>query len=252
MASDETTAHDLVVASEPSAGTPPRRIAERRVVGWATVARLVARRSIRPAGNSRSFWAHREDDDPFLPAPPRERSGSPGLDPVPSVGRTEGSRLQASPPPAPAAAAPPPAPARPRALEPTPAVASGKARPRSPDEVPRPKAAAPSPRPTSPAAPVDRTPPLLRQATPVPSRRPRGRRAPPPEPARARTIDDYVAFLGDLQQAEREYRDRRAEQEREGAPRRTAGLRSGLDDVVADHGEGRVRIPRPTVRREEG
>ncbi|HHO54315.1 MAG TPA: hypothetical protein ENK18_26455 [Deltaproteobacteria bacterium] len=68
----EAKAHELLPpVIEPS--DEIRRIAERRIVGWALSQRLLRRRAWRPAGNSRAFWARVEDDDPFLPPPPGAR-----------------------------------------------------------------------------------------------------------------------------------------------------------------------------------
>ncbi|MEN0065766.1 MAG: hypothetical protein AAGA48_26745 [Myxococcota bacterium] len=275
---DETTAHDLLAAIEPPDVSPPRRIAERRVVGGATVTRLLQRRAFRPVGNSRRFWSRLEEDDPFVPAPPRAALGP--LASLPPVGRTasegaaEGSPVRTGAPVRKPEATPPVQArgARPRSLE-APSATSGGARPRSPDTIPQPRTAAPRPAKAPQAAEaVDRRPPIVPvrglpagPTTPGRVRMPKadpsaGRQAPKPRssepaaPPRGNTIDDYVAYVSELQQIEREYRERQAEEETapskpRSVPRRPTG---GLDDLMDDAGEGRVRIPRPTRRREEG
>jgi len=252
----EAAAGDLQAATDVPTEPAPRRIAERRVVGGATVARLLGRRAFRPAGNSVRFWSRIEEDDPFVPSPPRPATGP--LAPLPAVGSptTEPARSSGDPV---RPADEPPRPRAPRAPEPK----SG-ARPRSPDEIPRPRTPETAPsRPASESAPeVDRRPPIVpvksagasssrgRVRMPAASEPapPRASPAPAKPAPRANSIDDYVAYIGKIEALERE---RAAEEATAGpvVPQRRTG---GLDDLLGDPGESRVRLPRPNRRRDEG
>ena len=191
----ETLAHELI-PSAPPPPAPPRRVGVRRVAGYDTSERLLSRRAFRPSGNSRRFWSRVEDDDPFLPAPPRHRTDDesatvaasvPSHDLYPSerLSRTNKAkpRSQSSSSSSPYAKKPsrqpshtpdtgtarPPRPPRNAASKPPPSAQRAP----QPQPQPRPAQAAPQPRPApkpapqAPASgrpPVDRRPPLIRNA----------------------------------------------------------------------------------------
>jgi len=224
----EPRASDLLPPDEPPEQPEIKRIAERRVAGWSTTARLATRMERRPAGNSRRFWKTIEDDDPFLAAPTPKRlpQSSHELYPSDRLQRVETSR--AKPRPAPAAPAKRP---KPRAEPPKPA-------PR-PVHTPDARAVKPPATPESETkAPIDRRPPRL--PNPNLKKRPRGRMsvgkshrgqanpthqrppsktaeeiratkqaereaAGPAAPPSLRGIDSVLAMLGELRAAETLY-----------------------------------------------
>jgi hypothetical protein len=192
---DETRAAE-VLPSVPEWRPDTRKVGERRIAGFATSERLLARRARRPAGNSRRFWARVEEDDPFLPKAPGGRLPTgeradgwfdhsvPSHEPTAAerVPRAEGSR----PAPVPRESRPTPAaprPAAPPAPRPAPAPA-----PRAEVE--------PEPRPTPPPA-APRPPPPAAARAPVPPPRPSPpppvRPAPAPAPAPDESWDEAPA-----------------------------------------------------------
>jgi hypothetical protein len=165
----ETLAHELIPAA-PSL-SPPRAVGPRRVAGHDTVERLLARRGFRPAGNSRRFWTRVEDDDPFLPQPKRwdrgdesatvaatgaASSGGPSHEPY-AADRLSRMGKPKNKPDRPATAAPRPSP-EPRAPAPGPAPRPAARPP------PRPAPPAPQAERPAPVQPIDRRPPLIRNA----------------------------------------------------------------------------------------
>jgi hypothetical protein len=223
----EPRASDLLPPDEPPERPEFKLIAERRVAGWSTTARLATRLERRPAGNSRRFWKTIEDDDPFLAAPAAKRlpQSSHELYPADRLQRIEPARTK----PRPAAAAPKP---KPRAAPSKPA----------PQPVHTPDARAIKP-PASDAPEgqpaVDRRPPRL--PNPNVKTRPRGRMsvgkshrgqanpthqrpasktaeeiratkqaereaAGPAAPPSLRGIDSVLAMLGELRAAETLYK----------------------------------------------
>ena len=246
---DEATAHDLLPASDNPSPTEPRCIAERRVVGLRTVERLLQRRMFRPAGNSGAFWAKREEDDPFLPSAPRTAIGplTPSL-PVSSSASEVEPRASSAPRPR-----DPDAPARPRVeTPPTSATPRSSPSPRASTPVASPSASTPVDRrppivPVKPPTSAPRSPGRLRMPTSSEPSSPPPARPPPSVSPRANTIDDYVAYISQLQSLEREYRERQTDEPARPAPSRSG---DGLDDLLGEPSEGRVRIPRK--RRGEG
>lgn len=219
---DEPRAADLLPPDAPPEPVP-RRIAERRVVGWSMAGRLMNRVERRPAGNSRRFWRNIEEDDPFIPRKAlrvrRQDEPYPAqrLDRVPSQAPPPMPRESrpAPPPPAPKRMAPAPEPVHsrdPRALT-------------SPDPTP----SAPSQPPARP--PIDRTPPkpvapqrsksgrirvsrasnapqgqkgMVRKTADEIRKEKEAQRAPagPAKPPPLRSLDSVLAALGELQAAE--------------------------------------------------
>lgn len=243
---DPTLARDLLPPDPAPTEPEPKRIAERRVVGWETSGRLHQRRTRRPVGNSRGFWKRIEDDDPFLPPPNLPRATQVEHDqlyPAERLARIPESQRAPQPVPAPpprASSAPKPPPQHPaHEAKPPPQVHTPDPR-SAPSPRPQP-APAPSPRPAAPpaAAPERRLPPIapppqagrsssgrIRVSGP----RPTPQSAPPPaemvdpaeirrqkEAARAagtgkppppklRGLDDILSILGDLKVAEEMHR----------------------------------------------
>jgi hypothetical protein len=177
---DETRAVELLPAA-PAWVPTARKVAERRIAGFATSERLLHRRARRPAGNSRRFWARVEDDDPFLPRaaggrlPTGDRAEAWFDHPVPSHEPTAASRVPraegSQPPPMPRAAraepAPRPAPQAPPKPQPRPSPPAAEA---PPVVEPAPPPAARPPTPARPAAPlpppVPVPPPVARPSAP--------------------------------------------------------------------------------------
>ncbi len=167
----------------------PRKVGTRRVAGWSTSDRLLARHHRRPAGNSRSFWSRIEEDDPFARRRARQArnlSGEHDLYPSQRLSRVEDGRVVSSRP----VSRPPP---RPRDEPPTPkreAKRRAEPPPRSEhrqEEAPRsaPRPGEPTPE-TAAAPPIDRRPPLIRQGHKSKSGRmrvSRSTKAPPPDSA---------------------------------------------------------------------
>lgn len=163
--SDEAKVADLLPRDVELPAPPSKKIAERRVGGWATSARLFERRAYRPAGNSRRFWRKIEDDDPFLAKPTGRRIPEEGghalypqerLQRMPEPPKVTRPTEHAPPPPRPQRVAPPPA----WTEEPRPAPAPTPRPAPAPRPAPRP---APAPPPVEAEAPprVDRRPPIV-------------------------------------------------------------------------------------------
>jgi hypothetical protein len=174
----ELLAVDLLPPDEePPTATEPKRIAERRVTGWTTSARLFERRRIRPAGNSRGFWARIEDDDPFLPRASGKRVAqthghdvyaADRLSRIEPDGRVIPAK-QGSPPPRPQPrrearrerTPPPPPPRHPSEPVHTPE--------KRPAPSPRQRARAPDPEPLPPQEPTPAPPPIDRRPPRLPN-----------------------------------------------------------------------------------
>lgn len=168
---DEPKASDLLPEPEP-APEPPRKLGTRRVAGWATSDRLLARGARRPVGNSRGFWQRIEEDDPFARRRPKQAKHLADHDtiyPTERLARVEGGKVVPARPRSPA---PPPKPrgeAKPRPA-PKPPPQRADAPPRQPpprQSQPTSAAASPPRRPPMPAAkpaaeaPIDRRPPVI-------------------------------------------------------------------------------------------
>jgi len=228
----ELRATDLLPPDEPPAEPQVKRIAERRVAGWMTVNRLMARNERRPAGNSRRFWKKIEDDDPFVPLPSTKRMAQSTHELYPSerLPRVEAARPKSKPKPAQQSRPQPkprpkPTPS-PRKTEPVHARDTKAAR----TPPPRPRESADEPAKSA----VDRRPPRL--PNPELKRRPRGRMSvgqsrqgqqprPQAQPPPARSADEIRAA-------------KQADREAEGPP--PPPVQRGLDSVLAMLGELRV------------
>lgn len=112
---DELKASDLLPPDDPPADDGPKKIAERRVVGWFMADRLVRRAEWRPVGNSKHFWSKIEDDDPFVHRPPPRRVRqdhtlypADRIDRIPSTAVPQPSRQAPQAPPRPRQEAPQP------------------------------------------------------------------------------------------------------------------------------------------------
>ena len=144
---EEAKVGDLLPPDVEPYDPPSKKIAERRVGGWATSSRLFQRRVFRPAGNSRKFWRKIEEDDPFLPKPTGKRIAQEGghalypadrLVRMPDAPKATRPTEQSAPAPQPRRIAqPPPQPAY--TEEPSPAP--------QPRSVPRPPPRRPEPAP---------------------------------------------------------------------------------------------------------
>lgn len=208
----------------------PKRIAERRVVGWNMADRIIQRVTWRPAGNSRDFWKRIEDDDPFearrVPVRLREDHTlypADRIDRMPTAAAPQPASRPAPPEPPrpqPKASAPPPK----AALNADPRVAKAP--------VPPPRASEPPPEPEEPMAqPTSRLPPqapasrtgririsgaerpptpstgILKQPAAAEIRaekeaaREQGKKPDAPPPPR-RSLDSVLAMLGELRAQE--------------------------------------------------
>lgn len=236
---EEPRGRDLLPPDPPVQEPELRRIGERRVVGWRTTQRLWTRRTRRPAGNSRRFWARMEEDDPFLPrvggargpdilhdrfAPaerlsrlPQSAPQRPASKPKPRAREVSASGAHAVHTPEPRPVPPPTPAARPPVSAPPPsAPPAAAARP------------APAPPPAAPPAPprqegtgsrtgrvriqrATRVPPPQVEAAPSPAqiraakKQQRGFGTQPPPPPRLRSLDEVLGLLGELQVAEQLY-----------------------------------------------
>ena len=245
MAQNEEPEEPIVLDLLPNDEEPepgPRKIAERRVVGWRMSTRLIERRVRRPAGNSRRFWQKIEEDDPFMPKPDLRRVRQDHtLYPADRIDRLppppperEPPKRMASKPKAPSApkptreAAPPPPPAAPQRPAPQEPVFGRDTR-----TVPTPRN--PNAPPPEPPAEVDRRPPIVPHHTgkkgksgriqvSQASGRPQGgggmmrsaaqareekeaarKKAEPKEPPKLRGLDSVLGLLGNLAQAEKQH-----------------------------------------------
>ena len=234
-------ASDLLPPDDLPSDPEVKRIAERRVAGWMTSARLMARNEWRPAGNSRRFWKKIEDDDPFLPSValnrvaqsthelypserlPRVESAKPRPKPAPRAPQQPQAKAKPTPQPKPepvhtrdtqAVRTPTPRPT-PAAEQPVdkpiidrrPRILPNPELPRRPQgrmsvRQSRPSAAQPAAAPTQSPAPAP-PPPPSRTADQIRNEKQATREAvgPPPPPVQ-RGLDSVLAMLGELRMAE--------------------------------------------------
>lgn len=232
-AAPELLARDLLPPDDPPPDDTPRKIAERRVVGWAMSAFLSARRDRRPVGNSARFWKKIEDDDPFLPPPEsarmKELKGSfypsERLQRMPEPKQKPKAQERPPPRPKPQREAPPQQRPEPR-MEHTP----------DPQQAPAPQARRPPPPPPD-EAPVRRMPPRAPNPK-VPKRRANtgrirvGPNRPEPSSAAGAPEPDAVVYGrgGRSSRDIREEKERwRAEAKKDVPPPKLRGL----DDVIS-------------------
>lgn len=234
--SDEAKVGDLLPPDVEPYDPPSKKIAERRVGGWATSARLFERRSFRPAGNSRKFWRKIEDDDPFLPKPTGKRIAQEGghslypserLVRMPEPQKVSRPTEHAPPPPRPKRVAPPPS----YTEEPRPAPAPRRAPPPQPRQPPpRAREAEPEPAPV-----IDRRPPIVPH--PNQRRQPVGRmRA---EPQRPKANVQHRLTDGTGRSATEIRKEKEKWREESKGPAAPPPLR-GYDDILALMGDLRA------------
>jgi len=233
---DEAKVGDLLPPDVEPYDPPSKKIAERRVGGWATSSRLFLRRVFRPAGNSRKFWKKIEEDDPFLPKPTGKRIAQEGghalypadrLVRMPDAPRATRPTEEAPPPPKPRRVAEPP----PRAAyteEPSPApqprsVPQARSQPRPPPP------SRPQPPPQAAEPPVDRRPPRL--PNPNERRKPVGRMKAAPQ--RSRQANVHHRLTDNTGRSATEIRqEKEAWREKAKGPAAPPPLR-GYDDILS-------------------